>query len=94
MDFNKVKVYIKNESIESIGGTERYVISIAIRVPRLKSIGYSRIYRQYKVGNSAYPFTDNNTADTETDGGPWLYNGYDIDATATNSGSWYRTRNG
>lgn len=90
MDFNKVKVYIKNESIESISGTERYVISIAIRVPRLKSIGYSRIYRQYKVGNSAYPITDNNTADTETDGGPWLYNGYDIDATATNSGSWYR----
>jgi hypothetical protein len=94
MDFSKVKVYIKNESIENIGGTTRYVITIAIRVPRLKSIGYSRVYRQYKVGNSAYPIPDNSTTDSETDGGPWTYNGYSTGASASNIGSWYRTTPG
>lgn len=90
MDFSKVKVYIKNESIENINGTERYVITIAIRVPRLKSIGYSRVYRQYKTSSPAYPGNEQNSTDGEIDGGPWLYNGYDIGAAATAIGGWVR----
>jgi hypothetical protein len=50
LDKSKVQVFVQNEQIENYtanGVTQKqYVINLCIRVPRLKSIGYARIYRQ------------------------------------------------
>jgi hypothetical protein len=87
---NNVKVYIKNETIETMGSDTRYVITLAIQVPRLKSIGYARVFRKLLPGsvNTSYPQYNSTAADTEIDSGPWNYgdmsedySNYDLSST-------------
>lgn len=76
---NDVKVFIQNEHIETVDGTsgnKQYVITLCISVPRLKSIGYARIYRSpnsYTTGIQYNIDSINNsgTADIENDLGTW-----------------------
>jgi hypothetical protein len=46
LDKSKFHVFVQSEHIEQYNGVTQYVINLCIRVPRLKSIGYSRIYRR------------------------------------------------
>jgi hypothetical protein len=79
VDHSKIKVFVKNEAIEQIAGVNRLVVTIAIQVPRIKSIGYSRIFRapspQSFTGVTAVttsvPPRDNTTVDSEIGGGPF-----------------------
>lgn len=73
IDKSKIKVYIKNEALETIGADTRYVITLAIQVPRLKSIGYAKVFRRlFSSGTSnLFPQRDNAAADGEIESGPW-----------------------
>lgn len=82
---NNVKVYVKNETIETTGNDTRYVITLGIIVPRLKSIGYARIFRDgtYKVYGST-------TFDSEIDSGPWTFADLSIASVAGTAGNvWF-----
>lgn len=72
--FNKsnTRVYVKNETVETTAGSDRYVITLGIQVPRLKSIGYAKIFRKWN-GTAVYPIRESNTSDTEIDSGPWSF---------------------
>jgi hypothetical protein len=70
-DLSKLKVYIKNESVETYNNDTRYVITLAIRVPRLKSLGYSKVYRKFSDTDTGHPQRDSTADDTEIDSGPW-----------------------
>ena len=54
----------------------RYVAKIAITVPRLKSIGYSRIFRKFATTSTSnsYPAFNTGNTDVEIDSGPWSFN--------------------
>jgi hypothetical protein len=81
-DLSKLKVYIKNESVETYAGDTRYVITLAIRVPRLKSLGYSKVYRKFfGSGDSGHPQRDSTNDDGEIDSGPWGFTLGPITAT-------------
>lgn len=80
-DLSKLKVYIKNESVETYAGDPRYVITLAIRVPRLKSLGYSKVYRKFFGGDSGHPQRDSTSDDNEIDSGPWGFTLGPITAT-------------
>lgn len=73
IDKSKIQVYVKNEALETIGADTRYVITLAIRVPRLKSIGYAKIFRRLFTDSTVntFPQRDTATSDTEIDAGPW-----------------------
>lgn len=75
--FNKLntRVYVKHETVETTAGSNRYVITLGIQVPRLKSIGYSKVFRRYDVFQTAtFPEGGDTTAtDTEIDSGPWTF---------------------
>jgi hypothetical protein len=91
-DYSKLKVYIKNEQIENHGGTFRYVITLAIQTPRIKSIGYSKVFRRFtsqKVGPNYldYPNWDDTSTDSEKDGGPWNFSLIDFRNTSTSTGN-------
>ena len=88
LDKSKVRVYVKNETVEVIGTDKRYVITLAIVVPRLKSIGYSKVFRKFipTVNTSDYPIAASSTVDSEIDSGPWNFSDIDIeDINATYS---------
>jgi hypothetical protein len=86
---NNLKVYVKNETIETIGSDTRYVITLGIIIPRLKSIGYARIYR-----TGVYKQYSSNTADTEIDGGPWTFSDLlTLNKTGTLVGLFYDSPN-
>jgi len=82
LDKNDVKVYIQSEHFETQGennANKQYVINLCISVPRLKAIGYARVFRKPAQGNT---FTNdiytssagNNTStDTEVDLGSWTF---------------------
>jgi len=72
--FNKsnTRVYVKHETVETTAGANRYVITLGIQVPRLKSIGYAKIFRKWN-STAVYPIRESNTADTEIDSGPWSF---------------------
>jgi len=76
VDQSKIKVYIKNEAIETVGADNRYVITLAIRIPRLKSIGYARVFRKMFLGSTSnnFPLRDSGSNDAEIDSGPWNFN--------------------
>ena len=79
LDKSKVRVFVKHEGIERTNTSDdRYVITLAIQVPRLKSIGYSKIFRQWN-GLSTYPQRDSVTTDSEIDSGPWNFSDIDIE---------------
>jgi len=87
-DYSKLKVYIKNERVEVQGSTNRYVITLAIQTPRIKSIGYSKVFRRFTSQDLLldYPQWDNSGVDTEKDGGPWNFNLIDFRNTSTSTG--------
>jgi len=68
---SKLKVYVKDEKVERANGIDYYVISLVIRVPRLKSIGYSPFYRRF-LNNTAAPKHWPAAVDTDPELGPWL----------------------
>lgn len=72
--FNKsnTRVYVKHETVETTAGSDRYVITLGIQVPRLKSIGYAKVFRKWN-GTAVYPIRESNTSDTEIDSGPWSF---------------------
>lgn len=81
VDYSKIKVYVKNESIERIGTApnqkDRLVVTIGVIVPRVKSIGYSRIFRKTAPNHfTTLPrardlIGTGSVADSELDYGPW-----------------------
>jgi hypothetical protein len=82
-DQSKIKVYVQNEHIEQFSGSQYYVITLCIRVPRFKSIGYSRVFRKMSTSSAfenatSYDFffpepaVSGSGQDTEKDYGPWL----------------------
>lgn len=88
-DYSKLKVYIKNERVEVHDSIYRYVITLAIQTPRIKSIGYSKIFRRFTSQNLNlnYPQWDNTSDDVEKDGGPWNFSLIDFRNTSTLNGS-------
>jgi hypothetical protein len=88
-DYSKLKVYIKNEQIENHNGTFRYVITLAIQTPRIKSIGYSKVFRRFTSQNLNldYPNWNDNGTDSEKDGGPWNFSLIDFRNTSTTTGT-------
>ena len=95
-DYSKLKVYIKNERVEVQGATNRYVITLAIQTPRIKSIGYSKVFRRFTSQNLSitYPQWDSNSEDTEKDGGPWNFSLIDFRNTSTATGTNFYTEFG
>lgn len=88
-DYSKLKVYIKNEKVEIHGSTPRYVITLAIQTPRIKSIGYSKVFRRFTSQSLSlnYPQWDNTSDDIEKDGGPWNFSLIDFRNTSTATGA-------
>lgn len=81
LDKNSIKVYIKNEGVEQIGaGDLRYVITLGIQVPRLKSIGYSRIFRNAYSSSSQPRQYTSSTSDTDKDLGPWTWSNFNVES--------------
>lgn len=80
-DYSKFKIFVRSEHIERINGEDRIVITLVIQCPRIKSIGYSRVYRRSGIGavySGAYTKRELegvNTAslDTDLDAGPWYF---------------------
>lgn len=99
-DFSKLKVYIKNEQVEVQNGTQRYVITLAIQTPRIKSIGYSKIFRKFtdQTFSSStfedYPQWDSTSVDQLKDGGPWNFSLIDYRNTSTASGTPFYSEGG
>ena len=80
---SKIKVYVKDEKVEQSGGIDRYVITLVIKVPRLKSIGYAKIFRKWTASTSAPP-SHITTSDSNAELGPWTYSlGNGTTATAS-----------
>ena len=81
--FNKenVFVYIQNEGFEILNSVKRYVITLCVSVPRLKSIGYSTVFRRYADGltnsgtGNLVPSRASSSNDTDKDLGPWVVSG-------------------
>ena len=69
---SKIKLYVKDEKVERSDGIDRYVITLVIRVPRLKSIGYAKIFRKWTSLNSTPP-SHMATSDSNAELGPWTY---------------------
>jgi hypothetical protein len=88
-DYSKLKVYIKNEKVEMHDTTPRYVITLAVQTPRIKSIGYSKVFRRFTSQDLTlnYPQWDSNSDDTEKDGGPWNFSLIDFRNTTTSTGT-------
>ena len=82
--FNKTntRVYVKHETVETTNSTDRYVITLGIQVPRLKSIGYSKVFRKWD-GTAVYPQRDSTSADAEIDSGPWNFGDIDTEFAHT-----------
>jgi hypothetical protein len=88
LDKNNVKVYVKNEGVETIaGGDERYVITIGIQVPRLKSIGYARLFRNSGFASNIPRSYNSAAADVDKDLGPWTWNQVDLKSFVNFGGS-------
>lgn len=71
-----VKVFILNEQLEKTSTEdEQYVVNICVSVPRLKSIGYARVFRKVhsNVGASTTVYAEPNLQDTDKDLGPWTF---------------------
>lgn len=78
--FNKenVFVYIQNEGFEEVDSITRYVITLCISVPRIKSIGYSRVFRRVSelltgTSGSIVPQRTSSSNDADKDLGPWTF---------------------
>lgn len=73
---NDIKVYVQNEHLESYDGDPthlQYVITLCISVPRLKSIGYSRIFRAPLTTTITTPLSNAGDPDTDKNLGPWSF---------------------
>ena len=73
LDKTKLRVYVRDEFIETgTDGVQRLVLNLCITVPRLRYIGYSRIFR----GGPNYGIYGGNATanvDSDKDGGPWNF---------------------
>ena len=99
VDYSKIKVYVKNEAIERIGVSpnqkDRLVVTIGVIVPRVKSIGYARIFRKTAPNHfTTLPrardlIGTGSVADSELDYGPWNWDltMYSFDEFTLASGS-------
>ena len=72
---NDVKVFIQSEHFEKVDNTtNQYVINLCISVPRLKAIGYARVFRQSAGFQNDYNvYKTSTTIDSEADLGPWTF---------------------
>jgi hypothetical protein len=76
---NDVKVFIQNEHFEyrELGNTatKQYVINLCISVPRLKSIGYAKVYREPIASYDPDGTTNllGGTQDDDADRGSWTF---------------------
>lgn len=71
---NDVKVFIQSEHIEKLNTTtNQYVINICISVPRLKSIGYARIFRNVTANSTDPVFLMTAPNGGGSQGDPMLY---------------------
>lgn len=76
---NDVKVFIQSEHFEKLDNTtNQYVINLCISVPRLKAIGYARVFRKVLPSDNTYVVSVTSaTAPTENeldaDLGPWTF---------------------
>lgn len=70
---NDVKVFIQSEHFETIGAQNQYVINLCISVPRLKSIGYARVFRNVNPGAAYIINATSGSSDSEPDLGPWTF---------------------
>jgi hypothetical protein len=94
-DYSKIKVFIKNETLESapITNDVRYIITLVIRVPRIKSIGYCSIFRKWHpdaATNNVPEYTSIND-DTNKDLGPWNFADIDFKNNLLTGGLTYLT---
>jgi len=75
LDKNDVKVYVQSEHFEYItgqSGNKQYVINLCISVPRIKSIGYAKVFRNPSEDVSTIYF-NGSTPDIEKDLGTWTF---------------------
>jgi hypothetical protein len=94
IDFSKIKVFVKKETIETIGSDTRYVITLSVLVPRVKSIGYARVFRKFTNTGNDYPQRSSSALDTEIDSGPWNFVfDWSIKSTSNLNDNW-QTSNG
>lgn len=76
---NDVKVFIQDEHFENRNtgdsNTKQYVINLCISVPRLKAIGYAKVYREPILNYDPDGTTNinQNTQDNEVDRGSWTF---------------------
>jgi len=78
LDKSKVICRVISEQLEEDGTDPtilRYVAKVAITIPRLKSIGYSKVFRKFATSSTGegYPAYSSGT-DSEIDSGPWSFN--------------------
>lgn len=85
-----IQVYVKSEQVETVDSNSRVVITLGIKVPRLKSIGYAKVFRKLLVneGNTFFQ-RDSTSSDTEIDSGPWNFGNIDQRRLNTLSGTDY-----
>lgn len=72
---NDVKVFVQSEHFEYKSGTSgdrQYVVNLCISVPRLKSIGYAKVFRA-PVTNQPTVYENASIEDTDKDLGPWTF---------------------
>lgn len=77
LDKNDVKVFVQSEHVEVMDGVNQYVINLCISVPRIKSIGYAKVFRKPTLidesGNVYFDGAGSGTTDTEIDLGTWTF---------------------
>lgn len=82
LDKNDVRVFVQSEHFETKGeansNTKQYVINLCISVPRLKAIGYARVFRNpgpAPIGSNVYinDAGNNISLDTDVDLGSWTF---------------------
>ena len=76
---NDIKVFIQDEHFENRvpndPNTKQYVINLCISVPRLKAIGYAKVYREPILSYDSAGTTNlnNGAQDNEVDRGSWTF---------------------
>jgi Phage T7 tail fibre protein len=106
LDKSNVFVYIKREHIEqdsAVPPVSRYIITLAIRVPRAKAIGYSKVFRSFDHSSVAFPqrgvtsSTGVAIMDTYIDSGPWNFGSSSsiiAPPNTTTTAEWFDDLNG
>lgn len=73
---NDVKVFVQSEHFEYKTGTSgdrQYVVNLCISVPRLKAIGYAKVFRAPITGQPLVYENGSGAVDVDKDLGPWTF---------------------